>query len=88
MTTNLLNGENDDCSVSRVYETAKAMQDQVVWLIGYSDLNDIQRAGIYLLLREIARVCHGESPHQFQNLAYVLGAIDADDIKKALMESL
>jgi hypothetical protein len=88
MTINLLNGENDDYSVSRVSQTTKEMHNQVIGCVGYGDLNDIQRAGIYLLLREIARVCHGESPHQFQNLAYVLGAIDAEDIKKALMESL
>jgi hypothetical protein len=88
MTINPLNGVNDDCNASRVSEITKAMHDQVVWLIGYGDLNDVQRAGIYLLLREVALVCSGQSPDKFQNLAYVLGAIEAEDIKKALMESL
>jgi spore maturation protein SpmB len=86
--TNQLDGGQNDSSASRVSETTKAMQDQIVGLIGYSDLNDIQRAGIYLLLREVASVCHGSSPHKFQNLAYVLGVIDAEDIKKTLMEAL
>jgi len=80
-----MTNDRDSCEVQA---TTKEMLHLLSDGRGYSNLTEVQRAGVYLLCRELSSLCHDKLPHKFQNLAYVLGAIDADDIKKAFMESL
>lgn len=81
-------GKIDERNTSAVQATTKALFHTLANARGFGELNDIQRAGIYLLCDELSNVCHGVSPHKFQNLAYVLGVTDSDDIKRILMEAL
>ena len=78
----------NDRDLCEVQATAKEMLRLLEKGRGYKNLNEVQRAGVYLLCKELSSLSHDNLTHKFQNLAYVLGAIDADDIKKALMESL
>ena len=81
-------GLTNDRDLCEVQATAKEMLRLLEKGRGYKNLNEVQRAGVYLLCKELSSLSHDNLTHKFQNLAYVLGAIDADDIKKALMESL
>ncbi|MEN6386431.1 MAG: hypothetical protein ABFD79_14730 [Phycisphaerales bacterium] len=81
-------GMTDERDLSKVQNTTKEMLRLLCNGRGYSNLTEVQRAGVYLLCRELSSLCHDKLPHKFQNLAYILGAIDADDIKKVLMEGL
>jgi hypothetical protein len=78
----------DDSNSCEAQATAKEMLRLLEKGRGYKNLNEVQRAGVYLLCKELSALSHDNLTHKFQNLAYVLGAIDADDIKKAIMESL
>ena len=81
-------GMNDGRDSCEVRTTAKEMLHLLSKGDGYKNLNETQRAGVYLLCRELSALSHDKLPHKFQNLAYVLGVIDAEDIKKTIMESL
>jgi hypothetical protein len=81
-------GMTDERDLSKVHTTTKEMLRLLSKGDGYENLNEVQRAGVYLLCKELSSLSHDNLTHKFQNLAYILGAIDADDIKKVLMEGL